>query len=154
SETEERRGDREHRDSPAAHRSPGCRSLPHRHPGLPNRGESSAALPARLRFRPLLVCRFSGRLNDLADSDTEVVVEHEHLAASHGAIVYVNVHRVAREFVEFHDRALAEAKDVFHEHARAAKFYLHMKVDILQQVDAVALACLPAAVLAEGGQIE
>src|ERR1700722_13158557 len=90
--------------------------------------------------------------DDFVDSDAEVVVEDEDLAAGDEAFVDEDIDGIAGEFVEFDDASFGEFQDVFDEHAVAAEFDFNVEFDVAEEVDAGDLRVLHD--LLEGGEIQ
>src|SRR4051812_6241625 len=94
--------------------------------------------------------------DDLGDADTELVVDHHHLAAGDEGAVDQEVDRAAGDPVQLDDRAGGEGQQVPHRHASAAQLGGDAHLHVGQQVQRLGVAQGIAAAglgLVEVGQV-
>ena len=82
------------------------------------------------------VLRYRVRTDDeLGHAYTKIVVEHQHFAACNQPSVDENIHRVAGQLVERHDRSLTKLQHVFQIHVGPAQLNLQIEFNVADQVE-------------------
>ena len=68
-----------------------------------------------------------------ATRHAKIVVEHQHFAAGNQAAIDEDVDRIARQFVERHNRPFVQPQHVVQIHLRSAEFDFDVQLDVANQ---------------------